>query len=182
MLLFRQELPNVTAGKKKKSRNNPMVCYSYLQTALIEPCGTYWFSWKQRAGNLCDPVFPRGHLVAVGWGPGLDLPLQDVTLSIASCHPSQGSLAHMGPPSLQHPTTLNMLWEPRSDWSLVCSPELSQICPDQQRGSRARRPDLLPFTPMSQIFHRGPCEGHHFWWWSSQGPATEGHPIHQINT
>lgn len=37
-------------------------------------------------------------------------------------------------------------------------------------------------TPMSRIFHSGPCEGYGFRWLSSQGPATEGDPHHQINT
>lgn len=138
----------------------------------------------ERDGNLYNPFFPHERLVPVfevSKSPHTSPPARcDTKYSLMP--PLKGPLHIWGPPYLQHPTAMIIFWELKFDWSLSCSPELSQICPDQQRGSGAHSPDLLPFTPMCRIFHRGLCEGHGFWWLSSQGLATEGDPIRQINT
>ncbi len=85
---------------------------------------------------------------------GFSFPLQDVTLRIASSHLPQGSPPHMGPTFLtaSHTSSMIMVWELMLDRTLSCSPERSQIYPDQQRGSGAHSPDLSPFTPQEPDF------------------------------
>lgn len=172
--------------KKKQPRNNPMTCNHYQQTALIEPRGTYWFSWKRsrESWKSLQSFLPTWTSCPSIWG--FKIPPH---IPPARCDTKYSLMPPLSrvPCTYGAPLTFSIpqLWLYSENLSLTGVCHVVQSSPrfvDQQRGSGAHSPDLLPFTPMCRIFHRGLCEGHGFCWLSSQGLATEGDPIRQINT
>lgn len=136
--------------KKNQPRNNPMTCNHYQQTALIEPRGTYWFSWKRsrESWKSLQSFLPTWTSCPSIWGfkipPHIPPGRCDTKYSLMP--PLKGPLHIWGPPYFQHPTAMIIFWELKFDWSLSCSPELSQICRPAER-KRGSQPWPLTFHP-----------------------------------